>query len=234
MVKVKEINGRIINKHDIEANWNKALTFIPQQGEIIIYDIDENYNFERFKIGDGITNVINLPFTLDDKMNKNNPVGTGTFSMNRKADTTIGNYSYAEGYNITASGEYSHAEGSHTTASGSISHAEGYNTTASSYYQHVQGICNIDDPNDVYAHIVGNGTDSVPSNAHTLDWDGNAWFQGDVYVSSTSGKDRDEGSKKLATEEFVNIQIDNLNLISVEDIDAICGSSIVAASEVTF
>ena len=63
MAKVKEINGRIINKHDIEVNWNKASTFIPEQGEIIIYDIDENYNFERFKIGDGITNVINLPFT---------------------------------------------------------------------------------------------------------------------------------------------------------------------------
>ena len=63
MAKVKEINSRIINKHDIEVNWNKASTFIPQLGEIIVYDIDENYNFERFKIGDGITNVINLPFT---------------------------------------------------------------------------------------------------------------------------------------------------------------------------
>jgi hypothetical protein len=36
-----------------------------------------------------------------------------------------------------------------------------------------------------------------------LDWNGNAWFQGDVYVSSTSGTNKDEGSKKLATEEFV-------------------------------
>lgn len=55
------INSRIIHKHDIEANWlNK--TFTPKQGEIIVYDIDANYNYERFKIGDGKTNVNSLPF----------------------------------------------------------------------------------------------------------------------------------------------------------------------------
>jgi hypothetical protein len=43
----------------------------------------------------------------------------------------------------------------------------------------------------------------VRSNAHTLDWDGNAWFAGDVYVGSTSGSNKDEGSKKLATETLV-------------------------------
>ena len=55
-------NIRIIHKHETEANWNKAINFVPQQGELIIYDIDENYDYERFKIGDGQTNVINLPF----------------------------------------------------------------------------------------------------------------------------------------------------------------------------
>jgi hypothetical protein len=55
-----------------------------------------------------------------------------------------------------------------------------------------------------YAHIVGNGTsNNSRSNAHTLDWSGNAWYSGDVYVGSTSGKNKDEGSKKLATEEYV-------------------------------
>ena len=63
---------------------------------------------------------------------------------------------------------------------------------------------NIEDIADVYAHIVGNGTPSTPSNAHTLDWSGNAWFQGDVYTGSTSGTNKDEGSKKLATEEYVD------------------------------
>lgn len=63
-----------------------------------------------------------------------------------------------------------------------------------------------------YAHIVGNGShDQNRSNAHTLDWKGNAWFAGDVYVGSTSGTNRDEGSKKLATEDFVKTSFVNLN-----------------------
>lgn len=60
-----EYFSRIIHKHDLEENWIKAATnsnFIPKQGEIIIYDRDENYDYERIKIGDGITNVTNLPF----------------------------------------------------------------------------------------------------------------------------------------------------------------------------
>lgn len=41
-----------------------------------------------------------------------------------------------------------------------------------------------------YAHIVGNGTsEDERSNAHTLDWDGNAWYAGDVYVGGTSQSD---------------------------------------------
>lgn len=58
------------------------------------------------------------------------------------------------------------------------------------------------------AFVIGNGTStSSRSNAHTLDWDGNAWYSGDVYVGSTSGRNKDEGSKKLATEEFVSSKI---------------------------
>lgn len=110
--------------------------------------------------------------------------------------------SHAEGHNTVASGYYSHAEGLNTTASGYCSHAEGRNTTASGNTQHVQGKYNVRDT--ALAHIVGNGSsDSNKSNAHTLDWQGNAWFAGDVYTGSTSGKNKDDGSKKLATEEYV-------------------------------
>lgn len=58
-------NVRVINKHDIEENWLKATGFTPKQGEIIVYDIDENYSYERFKIGDGVQNVNALPFVND-------------------------------------------------------------------------------------------------------------------------------------------------------------------------
>ena len=88
-----------------------------------------------------------------------------------------------------------------TVVSGKYSHAEGRGTLVFSDAQHVQGQYNISDSDNTYAHIVGNGTSSSRrSNAHTLDWDGNAWFQGDVYIGSTSGTDKDEGSVKLQKE----------------------------------
>lgn len=58
-------NSRIISKHDTESNWNNTINFIPNQGEIIIYDIDDNYNYERVKVGDGNTDIKSLPF-IDD------------------------------------------------------------------------------------------------------------------------------------------------------------------------
>ena len=110
--------------------------------------------------------------------------------------------SHAEGNRTIASSPNSHAEGDYTTASGISSHAEGLETTAQGNNQHVQGKYNISDTTS--AHIVGNGSGySNKSNAHTLDWSGNAWFAGDVYTGSTSGTNKDDGSKKLATEEYV-------------------------------
>lgn len=79
--------------HDLEINWEKQTDFIPAQGEIIVYDretlanglimpnvvTDQNgnsllssgrtspYTYERFKIGDGIKLVSNLPF-FDDQL----------------------------------------------------------------------------------------------------------------------------------------------------------------------
>lgn len=45
----------------------------------------------------------------------------------------------------------------------------------------MQGRYNLIDDNDTYAHIVGNGTaENARSNAHTLDWDGNAWYAGSL------------------------------------------------------
>ena len=60
----KNIKSRIVHKHDVELNWNKATNFIPKQGEIIVYDIDSNHSYKRIKIGDGATNVNNLPFVI--------------------------------------------------------------------------------------------------------------------------------------------------------------------------
>jgi hypothetical protein len=61
---------RLQQKHDIPANWEKS-NLIPLAGEIIVYDdryMDSDYNevivasTVRYKIGDGVTPVKNLPF----------------------------------------------------------------------------------------------------------------------------------------------------------------------------
>ena len=58
----KTLQTRIQHKHDIEANWVKATTFKPKAGEIIIYDPDPNFTQPRFKVGDGVTPINDLPF----------------------------------------------------------------------------------------------------------------------------------------------------------------------------
>ena len=101
-----------------------------------------------------------------------------------------GESSHAEGYSTIASGYCSHAEGFMTIANGENSHAEGSETVASGTNQHVEGQFNEEDTENRYAHIVGNGTDDDNrSNAHTLDWDGNAWFAGNVLVGGNSQDD---------------------------------------------
>lgn len=160
---------------------------------------------------------------IDVGMSANNPVGTGSFSMGRLSGSTVGSNSHAEGLNTTASGNASHAEGrgttasgncAHaegrsTTASGSNAHAEGYNSEASGEYAHAEGRgtkasgsnahaegkYNIEDTDGKYSHVVGNGTsDTVRSNAHTLDWNGVPWFQGRPQFGGTA---QDDGSQTV-------------------------------------
>ena len=161
--------------------------------------------------------------TADAAAPKENPVFTGTFSQNRKPNTTVGEYSHAEGLyttasgycshaegtdttasgyhshaegsDTTASGYCSHAEGGDTTASGSYSHAEGTNTIATSSEQHVQGKFNIEDTAGKYAHIVGNGGNTADrSNAHTLDWKGVPWYRGRPQFGGTA---QDNGAQTV-------------------------------------
>ena len=239
---------------------------------------------------------------------KANPVFTGSISMGRVANSTVGTNSVAEGYDVTASGDnshaegyintasgtaahaegrnttasgnYSHAEGYYATASGSAAHAEGYYSTASNSYSHaegryttasgaqshaegeytvaeaqnshVSGMYNVADSYDNwsewvantsyevgdkvkrtdsirvtgyicktansdstftsskwinhhsemnYAEIIGNGTaDNARSNARALDWDGNEWLKGNLYVGCNTDS---TGGSKVATESYV-------------------------------
>jgi hypothetical protein len=64
------LSMRMSQLHDTEENWNKCPKFIPESGELIIYDPDESHTYPRFKIGDGVTSVINLSFGTDTVLNQ--------------------------------------------------------------------------------------------------------------------------------------------------------------------
>lgn len=67
---------------------------------------------------------------LDTKMDKIDPTGVGSFSLN---GTATGENAVATGTNTTASGKNSHAEGNTTNAVGENSHAEGKGVSLDSF-----------------------------------------------------------------------------------------------------
>lgn len=77
---------------------------------------------------------------LSNYMTSTDPVGTGSFSMNRKRNSTVGNYSTTLGNGNTASDLYSIAIGSDNEATATASFAEGYGTHAMGTASHSGGI----------------------------------------------------------------------------------------------
>ena len=78
-----EAKLRIKQKRDTEANWLKATTFIPLEGELIIYDVDSTHSAPRFKVGDGVKVVGDLPFADKNfaKLSEENTfTGNNTFN----------------------------------------------------------------------------------------------------------------------------------------------------------
>lgn len=217
---------------------NAESTYRTGNVEIDPDDLDDTSSTNKFVTASDKT-------TWNGKMDTTNPTGTGSFSLNRKSNTTIGTNSVAIGDFVTASGSYSfaegqltvasglcshaegdnshasgggsHAEGASTAASGISSHAEGFATTASGESSHAEGegtiaqrLCqhvfgqyNIADVTGAdgsargsYVEIVGNGTaENVPSNARTLDWNGNEVLSGTL--QSTGLKDGNNASYKI-------------------------------------
>lgn len=54
--------ARQAQKIDTEENWGKAVNFVPEKGEIIVYSKDSFHLKDRIKIGDGITKINELGF----------------------------------------------------------------------------------------------------------------------------------------------------------------------------
>ncbi len=127
--------------------------------------------------------------------------------------TAAGYASHTEGGGCHTNGVASHAEGIGTTANGRCAHVEGTYTVASGKAQHVEGIANIEDTEDKYIHIAGNGTlPTDRSNAYTLDWNGNGWFAGTVEAAAIILKSSTDGSTKT-----FKITIDDSGALSITE-----------------
>lgn len=103
MMANKTFQGRIVQKHDIEANWKKATNFIPLKGEIIVYD-----DLNKIKIGDGSTKINDLKFdtaTFYVKVTQ----GTGNLATANKTPQEIYD-AYQAGYAISAIAQFNNAK----------------------------------------------------------------------------------------------------------------------------
>jgi len=140
--------------------------------------------------------------------------------------TASGQASHAEGQLTTADGQVAHAEGYGTTASGNYSHAEGFGTKASGDHQHAFGKYNVEDTNDTYLELAGNGTgDNARSNARTLDWNGNETLAGDLTVNKGGASEITVGqelsSLKSALSPAANAAFFELGLTRTYTIDTV-------------
>lgn len=102
--------------------------------------------------------------SIAESVTKGNPVFSGTFSLNRKKNSKVGSFSYAEGYECTASGDYSHAEGRWTIAEGDYSHAEGDQTETHNLQCHAEGAGAI--ANGRFSHAEGRDTKANGESSH--------------------------------------------------------------------
>lgn len=76
----KNLKARIVNKNGTSVEWEKATSFIPKKGELILYT-----DLNKIKIGDGVTVVGDLPFSDDDKVSKAGDTMTGILGVNLSA-----------------------------------------------------------------------------------------------------------------------------------------------------
>lgn len=116
------IKTRIQLKCDTEANWNKSVlvseggvekttgtSFIPREGEVIIYKADDTHPFSRLKVGDGVTNVVRLPFidsgsigniVLKETFSSFPAIGNQNMLYIEVASNKIYNWTPANGYAV--------------------------------------------------------------------------------------------------------------------------------------
>lgn len=142
-----------------------------------------------------------ISIDASNKMDKNNPTGTGKFIMNggvangdynmalgRKAQTAGFDSVVLGGYNGKALRNSSVVLGGEDCeASGTNAVVSGMGTLANSDHQFVTGMYNAVDPNTYHLFTVGNGSSTTArSNAAAITHGGDLYMKGTVYVNCDS------------------------------------------------
>ena len=91
---------------------------------------------------------------------------SGYISMGRRANSTVGKNSFAQGVAVIASGVYSHAEGTGTEATNTDAHAEGSASIASGETSHAEG--NNTRAKGRYSHSEGSNTIASGDSQHVF------------------------------------------------------------------
>lgn len=59
------MKARISQLHKTETDWLKHSNWIPESGELVVYDPDAAHTHARIKVGDGIRTLSELDFFID-------------------------------------------------------------------------------------------------------------------------------------------------------------------------
>lgn len=127
----------------------------------------------------------------------------GSYSPNYPSPVASGATAFSFGLGTESSGNYSVSLGYLAKAKATASFAIGRSVTANGAYSIVLGRNNIEDTNQAdssgqrkYVFIVGNGTNSEPSNAMTVDWDGNEVLAGKLTLGAEPTANMDAATKQ--------------------------------------
>jgi hypothetical protein len=63
------MKARVSNLHKTEAEWAKLSNWVPEAGELVVYDSDRQHDYARLKVGDGEKSLKELPFFIDSAVN---------------------------------------------------------------------------------------------------------------------------------------------------------------------
>lgn len=202
----EEIDSKIsaIPKFAIKVVTELPTTDISETTVYLVPNSTQNQNlYAEYIYVDGTWEKLGeQTLDLSSKMDKENPTGTGSFSLNRQPISSIGQYSTAEGINGTASGLASHAEGNQTFATGAFSHTEGNLSVSTGTAGHAEG--DQTRANGDYSHTEGKRTFAKSRSQHIfgeyniVDETGSYSSRG-AYVEIVGNGDADENLSNART-----------------------------------